>query len=87
MAANTFNPRLGIIGGLSVLGTTGIVEPMSEQAYLDSLIEEINIAAAMPDHNRKITFVFGNTSGALPTFISVIKQVVLSFAAILLVRC
>ena len=56
--ARTFNPRLGIQGGISILGTTGIVEPMSEKALIDTVIAEINVHRARD--SEKIIITPGN---------------------------
>lgn len=56
-AQKTFNPKLGIEGGLSVLGTSGVVEPMSEQALVDTIGLEIRQAAAQ---SKRLILTPGN---------------------------
>jgi cobalt-precorrin-5B (C1)-methyltransferase len=47
LAAKTWNPRLGIVGGLSILGTTGIVNPYSCAAWIASIHRGVDVARAM----------------------------------------
>lgn len=47
LAAKTLNPRLGIVGGLSILGTTGVVVPYSCAAWIDTIHRGIDVARAM----------------------------------------
>ena len=58
IAKKTFNPRLGIVGGLSILGTTGIVEPMSDEAVVETIRTELSMRAA--DGKTVVLFTPGN---------------------------
>ena len=54
-AQKTFNSALGVEGGLSILGTSGIVEPMSQQALVDTIALELNQAAALGAEDLVLT--------------------------------
>lgn len=44
--ARTFNPRLGVVGGISIIGTSGIVKPFSSEAFVRSIRKEMEVARA-----------------------------------------
>jgi len=62
LAARTFNPKLGITGGISVLGTSGEVEPMSERAFEESI--KLEIKQLFAEGTRDLVLVVGNFAGA-----------------------
>ena len=65
MAAKTTNARLGIVGGISILGTTGIVRPFSTAAYRASVVQQIDVAAAQGE--RTVLLATGSRSERVAT--------------------
>ena len=60
LAKKTFNPRIGIVGGISIIGTTGIVEPMSDSALIGTIRTEANIRKA--EGRKVLLLTVGNYS-------------------------
>ena len=58
IAKKTMNPKLGIVGGISVLGTTGIARSMSSEAYKNSIVTQLDVALASDIED--LVFVPGN---------------------------
>ncbi|KXS43890.1 MULTISPECIES: cobalt-precorrin-5B (C(1))-methyltransferase CbiD [unclassified Candidatus Frackibacter] len=72
VAKKTFNPRLGIKGGISILGTTGIVEPMSKRAYKESLV--IAIDQAIAEEREELVFIFGNYGKRMANNLGIVDE-------------
>ena len=60
MAKKTLNARLGIVGGISILGTTGIVRPYSTAAFRASVVQAVDVAARQG--NTQVVFTTGGRS-------------------------
>ncbi|MDR1309018.1 MAG: cobalt-precorrin-5B (C(1))-methyltransferase CbiD [Deltaproteobacteria bacterium] len=63
LALRTLNPRLGIVGGLSILGTTGLVKPFSHRAYVATIDNALSVARA--GGSREVVLATGRRSEAL----------------------
>lgn len=76
IAKKTFNPRLGIEGGISILGTSGIVEPMSEKALLDTIFLELKTRRREGDND--VVLVPGNYGEGFAKTLGIEKTVTCS---------
>ena len=60
IARDTANAKVGVLGGISILGTRGIVKPVSASAYIDSIEAEINVA--LSQSQEQVVFTLGNSA-------------------------
>jgi cobalt-precorrin-5B (C1)-methyltransferase len=73
LARHTLNPRLGIVGGISILGTTGLVKPFSHQAYRATIASSLRVAQAVG--LRRIVYSTGGKSeGYLKTLLPTLPE-------------
>jgi len=75
-AKKTLNARLGILGGLSLLGTTGVVRPISHQAWTDTL--EVALDVALAAEVQRVVLSTGGPASWPPSSISVCRKKLLS---------
>ncbi|MNC22627.1 cobalt-precorrin-6A synthase [compost metagenome] len=68
IAQKTLNPRLGILGGISILGTRGVVTPFSTEAYQASIVQAISVAAATGNGQLVLTTGGSSEKHALAMF-------------------
>lgn len=74
MAARTSNARLGIVGGISILGTTGIVRPFSTASWRASVVQQVDVAAAQ-GQRRIVLSTGGRTDAAAQRLFPELPQV------------
>lgn len=88
-AKKTLNPKLGVVGGISILGTTGIVHPMSEEAFKVSLVPQL-IQARTLGHNA-VVLVPGRIGAKRATeFFKILPEAVAemsNFVGFMLMEC
>jgi cobalt-precorrin-5B (C1)-methyltransferase len=65
VADRTFNPKLGIVGGISILGTTGVVKPRSVSTFIESVVAQIDVAVAQG--HKRLILVPGNIGEKIAT--------------------
>lgn len=74
MAAKTSNARLGILGGISILGTTGIVRPFSTASWRASVVQQVDVAAAQ-GNDTVVLSTGGRTDSAAQRLLPGLPQV------------
>ncbi len=68
MAAETSNERLGILGGISILGTTGVVRPFSTASYRASVVQQVDVAAAQGERHMVLCTGARSEKAAMAVF-------------------
>ncbi|MFQ5815849.1 MAG: cobalt-precorrin-5B (C(1))-methyltransferase CbiD [Candidatus Hydrothermarchaeaceae archaeon] len=88
IAKRTMNPRLGILDGISIIGTTGVVEPKSVEAFRDSLVPQIDVALAVG--HREVVLTPGRRSEKIAVKIGIPQDAVVqtgNFVGFMLEAC